>query len=89
MDQGYTGEHAAMSAQEHGMQLEVVKHTQAKRGFVLLRPRWVVERSFAWAARFRRLTRDYERLAKTLAAFHFLAFACIMLANLFRLLAGT
>jgi len=34
----------------------------AKRGFVLLARRWVVERSFAWAARFRRLARDYERL---------------------------
>ena len=44
--------------------LEVVKHTQAKRGFVLLPRRWVVERSFAWAARFRRLARDYERLRK-------------------------
>jgi transposase len=59
----------------------------AQRGFVLLPRRWVVERSFAWAARFHCLARDYERLAKTLAAFHFLAFACLMLANLFRLLA--
>ncbi len=55
----------------------------------LLPRRWVVERSFAWAARFRRLARDYQRLAKTLAAVHFLAFACIMLANLFRLIAGS
>lgn len=87
VDQGYTGENAATAAEQHGIQLEVVKHTEAKRGFVLLPRRWVVERSFAWAARFRRLARDYERLAKTLAAFHFLAFACIMLANLVRLLA--
>ncbi len=55
---------------------------QAKRGFVLLPRRWVVERDFAWAARFRRLARDYERLAATLAALHYLAFACLMLANL-------
>jgi transposase len=89
VDQGYTGENAAAAAEQHGIQLEVVKHTEAKRGFVLLPRRWVVERSFAWAARFRRLARDYERLAKTLAAFHFLAFACIMLANLFRLMAGS
>jgi transposase len=52
VDQGYTGEHAAESAQKHGIWLEVVKHTEAKRGFVLLPRRWVVERSFAWAARF-------------------------------------
>jgi transposase len=47
----------------------------------------VVERSFAWAARFRRLARDYERLATTLGAFHFLAFTCLMIASFFRLLA--
>ena len=87
VDQGYTGEAAEEAAAEHGIQLEVVKHTQAKRGFVLLPRRWVVERSFAWAARFRRLARDYERLAATLGAFHFLAFACLMIAQLFRLLA--
>ena len=63
VDQGYTGEAAEEAAAEHGIQLEVVKHTEAKRGFVLLPRRWVVERSFAWAARFRRLARDYERLA--------------------------
>lgn len=87
VDQGYTGEAAEEAAAEHGIQLEVVKHTEAKRGFVLLPRRWVVERSFAWAARFRRLARDYERLAATLGAFHFLAFACLMIAQLFRLLA--
>lgn len=87
VDQGYTGEAAEQAAAEHGIQLEVVKHTEAKRGFVLLPRRWVVERSFAWAARFRRLARDYERLATTLGAFHFLAFACLMIANLFRLIA--
>src|ERR1700723_560333 len=54
VDQGYTGEAAVQAANQHGIQLEVVKHAQAKRGFVLLPRRWVVERSFAWAARFRR-----------------------------------
>jgi transposase len=86
VDQGYTGEAAKQAAEEHGIQLEVVKHTEAKRGFVLLPRRWVVERSFAWAARFRRLARDYERLSQTLAGFHYLAFACLMLATLFKLL---
>jgi transposase len=87
VDQGYTGENAAQAAEKHGVRLEVVKHTEAKRGFVLLPRRWVVERSFAWAARFRRLARDYERLSKTLAGLHYLAFAILMLANLFRQLA--
>jgi transposase len=87
VDQGYTGENAAQTAEKHGIQLEVVKHTEAKRGFVLLPRRWVVERSFAWVARFRRLARDYERLSETLAALHYLAFAILMLAKLTRTLA--
>jgi len=79
VDQGYTGENAAEQAQAHGMRLEVVKLAEAKKGFVLLPRRWVVERSFGWAARFRRLARDYERLPETLAGLHFLAFAILML----------
>jgi len=82
VDQGYTGPNAAEAAQQHGLRLEVVKHPMAKRGFVLLPRRWVVERSFAWAARFRRLARDYERLDTTLKGLHLLAFATLMLRNL-------
>jgi transposase len=81
VDQGYTGDHAQEQAKEHGMELVVVKHTEAKKGFILLPRRWVVERSFAWAARFRRLARDYERLAETLAGLHFVAFVCLMLSK--------
>ena len=84
VDQGYTGEQPAADAATHGMKLEVVKHHEAKRGFVLLPRRWVVERSYAWAARFRRLARDYERLAATLAGYHWLAFATLMLKSLFQ-----
>lgn len=64
----------------------VVKHEKAKRGFVLLPKRWVVERSFAWTSRFRRLARDYERLAETLKGLHFPAFACLLLHRLLPLL---
>jgi transposase len=84
VDQGYTGENAAESAAAHKIELSVVKLPQAKRGFVLLPRRWVVERSFAWLARFRRLARDYERLASTLAGMHLAAFAFVMLARLLR-----
>jgi transposase len=83
VDQGYTGAQPAADAAQHGLRLEVVKHTEAKRGFVLLPRRWVVERTFAWAARFRRLARDYERLAVTLAGYHWLAFAMLMLKSVF------
>lgn len=74
VDQGYTGETAATAAAAHGIALEVVKLREAKRGFVLLPRRWVVERTFAWTARFQRLARDYERLPTTLAGLHFIAF---------------
>ncbi len=79
VDQGYTGNRPAQAAAAHGIQLEVIKLPEARQGFVLLPRRWVVERSFAWAARFRRLARDYERLPETLVGLHFLAFAIIML----------
>ena len=85
-DQGYTGEAAAEAAEQHGIKLALVKHTEAKRGFVLLPKRWVVERSFAWTSRFRRLAKDYERLADTLKGLHFLAFACLLLHRLLPLL---
>lgn len=78
VDQGYTGENAAQQAEEYGLRLEVVKLPEAKKGFVLLPRRWVVERSFGWIARFRRLARDYERLPTTLKGLHFLAFAILM-----------
>jgi transposase len=78
VDQGYTGDKATAAAEEHGIRLEVVKLPTAKRGFVLLPRRWVVERSFGWMTRFRRLVRDYERLAETLVGLHFVAFAMMM-----------
>lgn len=83
VDQGYTGEEPAEDVQAHGIRLEVVKLSEARKGFVLLPKRWVVERSFGWAARFKRLSRDYERLASTLAGMHWLAFATLMLSSLF------
>jgi transposase len=86
VDQGYTGENTADAAAEHGIQLEVVKLPEAKRGFVLLPRRWVVERSFGWMSRFRRLARDYERLPETLAGLHYLAFVILMLKNVVEIL---
>ena len=65
----------------HGIALHAVCTPGARRGFVLLPRRWVVERSFAWAARFRRLARDYERLPQTVAGLHFVAFVTLMLAK--------
>jgi transposase len=82
VDQGYTGEAPSEDAQRNGIRLEVVKHTEAKKGFVLLPRRWVVERTFGWLGRFRRLARDYERLTETLAGWHWLAFLTLLLPRL-------
>lgn len=85
VDQGYTGEKPAKAARANGIELEVVKAPEAKRGFVLLPRRWVVERSLAWATRCRRLVKDYERYASTLAGFYMIAFVCDMLSKLRRI----
>jgi transposase len=81
-DTGDTGDAPAAAAAQHGVRLEVVKVSEAKRGCVHLPRRWVIERRCAWTARFRRLARDYERLPAVLAGLHVLAFACLMLQQL-------
>jgi transposase len=79
VDQGYTGDDPKNDAREAGIQWIVVKLPEAKKGFVLLPRRWVVERSFAWTARFRCRARDFERLPETFRSLHFMAFAILML----------
>jgi transposase len=86
VDQGYTGQETAQQAQAHDIDLLVVKLEEAKKGFVLLPRRWVVERTFAWLGRFRRLARDYERLSHCLEGFHWIAASSLMLSGLFGLL---
>lgn len=86
VDQGYTGEQADLDAAAAGIRLDVVSLPETKRGFVLLPRRWVVERSFAWLAKFRRLARDYERLPDTVAGLTFIAFACLLLHRVIPLL---
>ncbi len=66
-------------AASYGIHLVVVSLPEAKKGFVLLPRRWVVERSYGWMARFRRLARDYERLSETLEGLHYVAFSILML----------
>ena len=78
-DQGYTGEGTAQAALDEGIELQVIKLAEAKKGTVLLPHRWVVERSFGWLNRFRGLARDDERLPETLAGLHFVIFAVLML----------
>ena len=89
VDQGYTGDDPAEAAADHGIELVIVRLPEAKKGFVLLPRRWVVERSFAWTARFRRLAKDYERLPETVVGLHFVAFACLLLHRAVPVLAAS
>jgi transposase len=81
-DQGYASDQPAADAANHGIELVVVAHVKPKRGFVLLPKRWVVKRTFGWLARFRRLSRDYERTAAVLTGWNWVAFVAIMLYRL-------
>jgi transposase len=89
IDQGYSGEEPAEAAEGRGIRLEVVKRPEAKRGFVLLPRRWVVERDFAWASHFRRLVKAYERLPATVAGLHFAALAGLFLHRAIPVLASS
>jgi putative transposase len=60
------------------LRLEIVQRSDGLKGFVVLPRRWVVERTFSWFGRNRRIAKDYENLAKTLAAF--VTLACIQIA---------
>ncbi|HYI25331.1 MAG TPA: transposase, partial [Thermomicrobiales bacterium] len=79
VDQGFTGDEPSKEAGARWIELVVVRLPEAKQGLVLLPRRWVVEQSFAWVTRFRRLANDDERLPETVAGLHFLALTCLML----------
>jgi transposase len=89
VDQAYSGEAAAQAADTEGIELVVVKKAQGQRGFVLLPKRWVVERSFGWIARCRRLLRDFERLNEVLVGMHLVAFTCVMLQQVSQFIWGS
>ena len=89
VDQGYSRETPAKAAPQHGIDREVVGLPDAERGFVLLPRCRVVERSFAWATRFRRRVEDYERYPSTLADLHIVAFVCLMLKQAAQLMGSS
>jgi transposase len=88
-DAGYQGPRAALAVASTGSWvLEIVKRTELHK-FAVLPKRWIVERTLAWISRNRRLTRDYERYARTVAAFIRLAMIRLMLRRLTRSTACT
>jgi transposase len=65
-------------------ELEVVKRSDQAQGFVVLPKRWIVERTFAWLGRCRRLSKDFETLTRTALAFLRLAMIRLMLRRIAR-----
>ena len=83
-DAGYQGPKMAKTIAATGdWKIEIVKRTDPHK-FVVLPKRWIVERTFAWISRNRRLARDFERYATTVAAFVRLAMIRLMLKRLTR-----
>jgi len=81
-DGGYRGELIEWVKGMLGWTLHIVEKAEGQKGFVLLPRRWVVERTFAWLSRHRRLSRDYERLPQTSEAFIYVAMIRLMLNRL-------
>jgi putative transposase len=83
-DGGYQGPKMAKTVAMAGYwKIEIVKRSDLRR-FVVLPKRWIVERTFAWISRNRRLMRDFERYTSTVAAFVRLAMIRIMIRRLVR-----
>ncbi len=83
-DAGYQGPRAALAAANSGSWIiEIVKRTEIHQ-FVVLPMRWIVERTLAWISINRRMMRDFERYARTVAAFVRLAMIKLMLRRLTR-----
>jgi transposase len=83
-DAGYQGPKTAAAITKSGTwKLEIVKRSELHR-FVVLPKRWIVERTLAWISHNRRLARDFERYARSAAAFIRLAMIRIMLRRLTR-----
>jgi len=83
-DGGYRGELIGWVKQQFGWTLEIVERPPGQVGFQVLPKRWIVERTFAWLNRHRRLSKDYERLPETSEAFIYAAMIRLMLKQLAR-----
>ncbi|ATB32297.1 transposase [Melittangium boletus DSM 14713] len=82
VDGGYSGERVQAVATKTGINVEVVKRSDQAKGFVLLPKRWIVERTFGWLNRQRRLSKDYERKESSSEAFIHISMIDLMLRRL-------
>lgn len=83
-DGGYAGKLVAWIATTLHWMVEIVKRSDDMKGFQVLPRRWVVERTFGWLGRYRRLSKDYERLPETSVALIYLAMTHLMVRRLAR-----
>ena len=81
-DGGYTGPLVTWIKEQYNIDLEWVKPPTKTSGFQLLPRRWVVERTFAWLGRYRRLSKDYEELTQTSEAMIYIAMNCLLTRRL-------
>jgi putative transposase len=81
-DAAYQGPRVELFAQQAGLQVQVVKRSEQDQGFVVQPKRWIVERTFGWLSRERRLARDYERTEESSEAFIYLGMSRLMLGRL-------
>ena len=83
-DGGYQGETAACAAAQEGLRLTIVTCAPGTRGFAVLPRRWVVERTFAWLGRNRRLAKDFEATATSAVTMAYLASLQLLVRRLAR-----
>jgi putative transposase len=83
-DQGYTGEFVDWVTERFGWTVEIVTKLAGQVGFVPLPKRWIVERSFGWYGRYRRLARDFEYWGTSTEALVYIASIHLMLKRLAR-----
>jgi transposase len=89
-DSGYQGAATAVAVKKSArLPLEIVKRSDTAKGFVVLPKRWIVERTFGWLGRCRRLAKDFENLARSHLAFVQLAMIRLMLRRIARLRAAS
>ena len=81
-DAAYQGDIASCTAARERLRLEIVKRPRNAEGFHLLPRRWVIERTFAWLGRNRRLAKDFERLIATTTAMAVLAIIQLLMRRL-------
>lgn len=81
-DAGYQGDRAACAAAQERLRLEIVKRPRDAEGFHLLPRRWVIERTFAWLGRNRRLAKDVEKLIETSTAMAAVAIVQLLVRRL-------